>query len=342
MKIPAGQIENLMRSVPQTIKAALLYGPDAGLAEERALTIATQITGTNPDPFSLADISPEKIKEDTGAVIAELGSISFFGGRKLVRIKYATDTVSSTIMSALQFMDEGKAGDSFLLVTASELGPRSSLRLLFEKEKNALAIPCYQEDAGSLATTIQAKLRTSGFTWEDGVIEILAARLVGDRMVLNSELEKLFIFKGEDSQISLADIEILLADSAEASLDELCLSVADRDPAKLFRLFAKSISQGIEPVRIIRQLLGYFNRINIVYAKVRNRQPEQEAIASLKPAIFWKNLPHFRRHLGFWAKSGNKLDQVVEILLRAELDCKRTATPELICADSLLKICRVR
>ncbi len=342
MKIPAGQVENLTRILPKDAKAALLYGPDAGLAEERAAAIAGQITGANPDPFSIADISPEKIKEDAGAIIGELGAISFFGGRKLVRVKYAADAASVAIASALKFMDEGKAGDSFLLVTAGELGPKSPLRLLFEKEKNALALPCYQEDAQSLAAIVRTKLRDGGFTWDDGVIETLAARLVGDRMVLNSELEKLFIFKGEDSQITLSDIEVLLADSVEASLDELCISVADRDPAKLFRLFAKSISQGIEPVRIIRQLLGYFYRINIVYGKVRNRSPEQEAIASLKPPVFWKNLPHFRRHLGFWAKSGNKLDQVVEILLRAELDCKRATTPELICADSLLQICRVR
>ena len=57
-------------------------------------------------------------------------------------------------------------------------------------------------------------------------------------------------------------------------------------------------------------------------------------------------LPAFRRHLGFWAKSGHsqeeKLDKVFSTLLNAEFDCKRTGYPELLCADSLLKICGIR
>lgn len=346
MKPAGGQIDNIIRNLPVAVKSALVYGPDAGLADERAAIIAAGITGPAPDPFSVTEISAEKIKEDAAIIAEELSSLSFFGGRKLVKIRNAGDSLTSSITAALKFLNSRPDDNSFLLVTAGELGARSSLRLLFEKEKHAYAIPCYQEDAQSLAAVVRGRLKAAGFLWEDGVIETISANLVGDRMILNSELEKLFLFKAEDKNITMSDVAELLVDSGETSLDELCISLADRDAAKLYRLFAKALMQGIEPVRIIRHLLGYFGRINIVYGKIRSRISEQEAIAGLRPPIFWKNLPNFKRHIGSWAKSSsgddNKLDKVFAILLQAELDCKRMGNPELICADSLLRICRIR
>ena len=56
MKLSNPQINSFIQSPPAGIKAALVYGPDSGLAIERSKLILHAILGPNPDPFNIVEI----------------------------------------------------------------------------------------------------------------------------------------------------------------------------------------------------------------------------------------------------------------------------------------------
>src|SRR5690606_23977493 len=114
----------------------------------------------------------------------------------------------------------------FILIEAGELNPRSSLRLLFEGAKNAVALPCYVEDERDISRILQDGLKSQGISISSEALLHMASNVIGDRGVARSEIEKLAVYMGGKKNIALEDVIACVGDSASLSMDTLCLNTA--------------------------------------------------------------------------------------------------------------------
>src|SRR5690606_5431299 len=103
-----------------------------------------------------------------------------------------SDKMSSLIAEWLK----DPTGDALVLMESDNLGPRSSLRKLFEGATNAAAIACYVQDERSLAQFIRTELRTHNIQIEDEALDIIASHAVGDRLIARQEIEKILTYLG--------------------------------------------------------------------------------------------------------------------------------------------------
>ncbi len=345
MKITAAKADSFVNNLPANILAALIYGPDTGLVSQRAEVIAKQIVSDISDPFCVTDISAAKIKEEPAIVADEMAAIGLMGGRRLVRLRDTPPGFSTTLAGIIKDAPDDIEKQAFLLIVAGDLAPSSGLRKLFEKEQNLAAIPCYQDDARSIRTVIAGELRKHNIQCDHDAITFLAENCLGDRMVVIREIEKLSLYMGRPTEsssrsASLDDIIACIGETTESSLDGICNAVANGNHLQLDLSLKKASMQGIVPIAILRAVQRYFMRIHLVVGMVAQGMAQEQAMGTLRPPVFFKQMPAFKAHISRWAIAHKQaLWQVMNLIYQAEFECKQTgANPELICGRYLMRI----
>jgi len=332
MKVTGRSIESFLREPGAAVAAVLFYGPDAGLVRERADRLATTVAGDAADPFRVSEMTVEQLRDQPTLLSDEADALSFGGGRRVVRLRSAGDGQTEAIESFL----ESRTGGGLVIAEAGELGPRSSLRHLFETADNAAALPCYRDEAGDLARLIAEELGRAGMRLTDEARDYLVGALGGDRGVTRRELEKIVSYMGpaESAQpLGLADALACVGDSAALSVDDLVYAIGDGDVAAVERLSDRALAEGTSPVTILRTTGRHFLRLHML----ASAEDRERAIRSLKPPVFYKYVDRLHEQVRQW--SAPRLHQALDRLTRAEMDCKRTGMPaDILCRRALLEI----
>ena len=136
MKLAAARVDGFLRRPDPEIRAVLLFGPDLGLVRERADAIGRSATDDLRDPFRVADLSGAILAADPARLFDEAAQISLMGGRRLVRVRDATDSHSALFTRFLA----NSPGDALVVVEAGDLPARGSLRRAFDDAPQAAAI----------------------------------------------------------------------------------------------------------------------------------------------------------------------------------------------------------
>ncbi len=338
MKIPPRDLESFIKKPSKTARVILVYGPDPGLMRERIDILGKSVVADLSDPFNVAVLSAAILADDPARLNDEAGAISMMGGDRLIRIEDAGDKLTALIKSYL----ENPSPSTLVLLEAGELGPRSSLRKLCEAAKDAAAIPCYIEDERDLSRFIRDFMQQQNMRIDGDAVTWLAANISGNRQKARSELEKLCIYKGEEtSPISLEDASAACGESGARGVDDLVYSVGGRQSAKALEVYNQLIAEGVPFIVILRTLQGHFRKLHLARARIENGMSTEEAMNKINPKIFYKFEPLFRSQINSW--SMQSLDKVQNRLMDIEASCKKTGAPaETLCAQTVLGISSMR
>jgi DNA polymerase III subunit delta len=334
VKLPAGRVEGFLRRPDPEIRAVLLYGPDTGLARERADTLARSICPDLRDPFRVADLAASALAGDPARLADEAAQIGLMGGRRVVRVREAGDALAPPFA---RFLAETVA-DALVIAEAGDLPARSALRRVFDDAPRAAAIGCYADSARDLTQVIREAFAAHRIGASRDAMDFLVQHLGEDRMLTRAELEKLTLYAGDGGHIELDDARAVIADSAALSLDDALLAAAEGEAATLDRALARVFQEGESPVTVIRALLRHLQRLHLLAARVAGSSVE-EAIRAARPPIFFKEQDSYRRQLARWstARLGRQLERVAE----AEFRMKLTGLPaETICREAMFALAR--
>ncbi len=327
MKLSGGAIERFLKSPDPAIRAVLIYGPDEGLVRERLDRLAKTVVSDLKDPFRVCDLTADDLKDDPARLSDEAAALSFGGGRRLVRLRHMADTQTARIKPFV----ENPVGDALVLVQGGELGPRSSLRKLFEGSPAAAALPCYADEGQGLDRLVRDILAQANVSADAEAVDYLVSHLGGDRGVTRVELSKLITYLGDKPRITLADAEACVGDTAQIGQETLTLAVADGDAATALRALDRLHSEGVATVAILRTLIRHFTRLHLVSGLVAGGQTLDKAMSALKPPPLFKVAPRFRTQVNRWPV--DRLAQALDILLEAERDSKSVGLPDKALVD---------
>ncbi|MCB1783585.1 MAG: DNA polymerase III subunit delta [Alphaproteobacteria bacterium] len=338
MKLNYRQIESFVKTPDKAARVILVYGPDAGLAGERVKTMGKTVVADLSDPFNAVTLTTDKLTEDPALLADEAGAISMMGGDRLILIKDATDKLTVLLKTYL----ENPSNHALVLLQAGELGPRSTLRILCEKAKNAAAVPCYVEDERDLSRYIRETLQAENIGIDRDAVQWLAANISGDRGKVRSELEKLIVYKGaEKTPISINDVTQACGAAGAQDFDNLVYAVAGRNTAEALNAYTTLIAEGVNFVTILRTLQNHFRRLYLVKSRIAGGEDEDQALGKLTPPIFFKIMPAFKAQTRSWSLPA--LEQTLARLTTLEAQCKQTGMPvETLCAQAILSISATR
>ena len=335
MKLSGQKAEAFLRAPDPAMRAILVFGPDNGLVRERAVKLAKTVLSDLNDPFRVAELTPAALKDDPARLADEAAAMALTGGRRVVMVRDGGDTLSSLFQSFLA----NPVGDALVVVEAGELGPRSSLRKLFEGAANATALASYGDEGASLQQVIAEELKTSQLTAEPEAMAFLMDHLGGDRRLTRSELQKLALYMGAPGRVSLDDAVACIGDTAALSMDDLAMATAEGDHATAQRVLDRLFRESTHAVAVLRALSRHFQRLHLAAGIMAQGKSGEQAMNALKPPVIFKAADRFRRQLSRWP--ADRVGQALERLIEAETECKTTGMPaEEICSRAIMQLCR--
>lgn len=340
MKISPGKLGHFLAKPDTDFIAALIYGPDTGQVHQNSEMLSKTIVGDLSDPFRIIDLPNEKLKEDAAILTDEMSAIPFGGGKKLVRVRDAQDNIADNINQALLSLNKDICENSFAIFIAGELDAKSKLRKIFESNHCLAAIACYQDDERGLRPVIINEMKKYGLAADNDAVQLFAEFCRGDRLIVQKEMEKLALFLGEKKKVEYGDVRAIIGETTESSYDNICEAIISGNQAMLEKHLRKALMQGEMPIVILRTVQRYFSRLHFTIGMVANGLSVEEAIASLKPPVFFKHLPFFKQQVMTWRGERSKsLWKIMELLYQAELESKKTGSDaELICSRYLMRI----
>lgn len=331
MKLTAKQAERFVQEPDPSVRAVLLYGPDAGLRRERSAALLAKVVDDPADPFAVSELTGAQVAEDPARLADEAAALVFGGGRRFVRVRDVSDKVAGVLKD---FLAESP-GDAFVVIEADDLPARSSLRKLFEGDKQAAALACYHDDSRSLESVVRGFFSDAGLGISREAVGFLASQLGGDRELTRRELEKILLYKADSTgEVTLEDAETCVGDSALLSLEDVALATGAGNLPALERALARSFSEGNAPVSLLRAVARHFQRVHAVAGA---GGPAEDAMKRLRPPVFWKTAAAFKAQSEAWRPA--HLVRAMNKLLEAEAACKRSGAPaETLAARALLEI----
>lgn len=322
VKVQAGRADAFAKSPDTKAQAVLVYGPDSGLVRERTQALVNSVLKGDKDPFRLADLDSGTLKADPARLADEVAALSLTGGRRVVKVRDATDTLTSLVSG---FLDD-VIGDALVVFYAGDLGPRSTIRKLFEGADNAAALPCYADDSRALDQVVRDGLKEFGLSVEPDALAWLVDHLGGDRALSRQEIEKLALYKSDepDRAVTMEDAVACVGDTAAFDLDDLVYAMADGDQPKVQRVYGRMMAEGTSPISILTAASRHLMRLHQIQG-MRESGSLDQAMMKLRPPVFFKRKGQFKSQAGRWHPK--LLARGLEMLTTAELQAKSTDMP---------------
>jgi len=330
MKLGPAQVAGFLRD-PGACRVVLLFGDDAGMIRERAEMLVRAVAGSLDDPFLVAELPREAV----GTLPDEAASIPLTGGRRVVRVRDATDAATEPVRAILK-----SKAPALVVLEAPTIAARSRLRTTLEDAPDGAAIGCYPEEGRALEATIRGALTEAGVRVDPDALAWLSAQLGGDRASTRSELEKLALYVGPSGRVDLDSAMACVGDLAGLSLDDALFAATTGDVATADRALEVAMAEGAAPVQVLRVGMGHIQKLH----RARLAMEEQgltaaDATKGVRPPLFFRRSAAFTRSLTLWPSQA--LVAALAGLAEAERGCKRTGWPdEALCRNTILALAR--
>lgn len=312
----------------------LIYGPDAmRIALKRQQVIAALIGPSGEEEMRLTRIPSAELRKDPAALIDAMTAQSFFPGPRVAFVEDATDTIAKIIAPALE---EWRAGDAQIVVTAGQLNARSSLRKLFEAHSNAFAVGIYDEPPSR--AEIEAELVRAGITAPDRDVmdDLTALSRDLDPGDFRQTLEKLALYKlGDSTPLSSEDIANCAPTSTEAGLDDVINIVAEARSGEIGPIMRKLQAQGVQPVALCIATLRHFKTL---YAAASDPGGAAQGIGKLRPPVFGPRRDRMLRQAQGWGMYN--LESALSVIV--DTDLKLRSASQHAPAMALVERCLIR
>lgn len=303
----------------ETIRAILIYGPDAGQVDEFCDSAVAKLGIEKDNLFAL---DSDELRDKQDALFAESCTPSMFGGRKMVMISNAGDASARAIEELISH----PSLCATVVVAGGDLRAGGGLRSLFETAENLAALACYTDDARTLTPLIRNELSASGIERiHPDAMAYMTAHLGGDRGITRGFLTKLALYVDDKKTVDLEDVEKCLPDSAAADMDDFLYSLTAGHVAQTMTALDRLLYDNAEPNMLVRMLDGHFKKLLTA------------VVDGQLPRLFWKVAEKFNNAVKMWPES--EIAAVLVRLNELEKQLRTTGMPgEILLRDFALKL----
>ena len=237
------------------------------------------------------------ILKDENMFFTSVMSKSFFENKKLIIISRATDKINKLVEEIL----EKKIEDLVLILNAGSLEKKSKLRSFFEKNKQTICVPFYEDNSQTLSGIVNKSLRDNKIQVSQELINLIVQRSRGDRQNLKNELEKIKNFASDKKKISTDDLLKLTNLAENYSVSELIDSCLAKNKRRTINILNENNYSVEDCILIIRTFLLKSKRLLKLIDKTENNKNIDNIISSFKPPIFWKDKEIIKQQIKSWS-----------------------------------------
>ncbi len=229
-------------------------------------------------------------------------SKSFFEKEKLILISRVTDKINTLIEEVLA----KKVKDLVVVLNAGVLEKKSKLRTLFEKNRETICVPFYEDNNQILSGMVNKFFRENKIRISQQLINSVIQRSRGDRQNLKNELEKIKNFTKNKIKINHEDILKLTNLAENYSVSELIDSCLAKNKKKTINILNENNFSLDDCILIIRTFLIKSKRLLKLVKEVKNNKNIEDVVSSFKPPIFWKDKDVVKQQIQKWSFNNTK------------------------------------
>ncbi|MEK7378674.1 MAG: DNA polymerase III subunit delta, partial [Candidatus Binatota bacterium] len=165
----------------------------------------------------------------------------------------------------MEFLEQGLPPWDVLLITAN-VDRRTRLYKRFEEKGSVLDLSIEREKSGrmsreALAEFLDQRLKEGGKKIEAQARGMILARAGAELWAVHQELEKLFLYVGEEPWIKVKDVEEVFLDQGEAWVFDLTKAIVERDSIEALGRLVRLMSQENHPLQLLGVIAGEVRRL---------------------------------------------------------------------------------
>ena len=269
----------------------LFYGINEGAKADEILSLVSR----NKDK-TITRYEEKEILENDQNIYDDILSKSLFDNQKIIIINRASDKIFKFISE----LSEKNISDISFIINASALEKKSKLRSFFEKTKELICVPFYQDTPSSLSILTQNFLKEKKINISQENINLIINRCNGDRGILKGELNKIEFFCKNKKNISTLDLIKLTNLIENYSISELVDNCLAKNKKKTMYILNENKFSSEDCITIIRTFLYKLKRILILSNDYLINKNLDKTILSAKPPIFWKDKDIVKQQINKW------------------------------------------
>ena len=302
----------LNKNIAVNKKFFLLYGNNSGLIKETIKNTLKPILYKKVFTYDESEVinNPNDFRE-------EVLNKSFFENEKLIIISRSTDKILKVVDEII----EKNIEDLAIILTSSTLEKKSKLRNFFEKNKNTICVPFYEDNERSLVLIIQNFLKEKKILLSNQSINLIVQRCGGDRINLYNELQKIESFSKNKKKIDIEDIFRLTNLSENLNFNELVDNALAKNLKKTLYILNENNFAPEDSILILRIFLIKLKRLLKIKSQVKIKDNIENVINNFKPPIFWKEKEILKKQVGIL--SYQKINDLIVKTNNLELTLKK-------------------
>jgi DNA polymerase-3 subunit delta len=242
---------------------------------------------------------------------------SFFENEKLIIINRVSDKIKDIIEELIVKDVE----DLVVVLNSSVLEKKSKIRSLFEKNKNTICIPFYEDNNQTLSTIIGNFFKVNKIPISQQAINLIVQRSRGDRQNLNNEMEKIKSFIKNKNKINIEDLLKLTNLAENYSVSELIDCCLSKNKKRTISILNENNYSLDDCILIIRTFLIKSKKLLKLCSEYKNNKDIESVISLAKPPIFWKDKEITKQQIKIW--SYNKIEDLIYKISDIELLIKK-------------------
>ena len=203
--------------------------------------------------------------------------------------------------------------ENILIINGDNLNTKSKLKSYFDNHQNYISVPCYQLDRNYIKKTIDTSLKKHNITLTNEAYWFLVENISEDFLTLESELQKLSIFK--NSSISLEDLQKLIVKKHKFNAHDYFFNSAAGNSNLILQKMNSSNKSISESYEIFLSLKNFIHILSNAIVN-KNDVPLDSLVKTYLPKYLFLKKEIFREILR--KTNLNKVNKINKILQRTE------------------------
>lgn len=285
----------------------LIYGLENYLIDEKIKEIKDK-TKVEEDNIITYDLSNDSIE----SVLVEASTVSMFSDKKLILCDNAFFLTANKSLSEEELDDltkylENSFEDVYLIFIVRDEKVDSRKKITKLITKISKVFDCNKIESYKLSNYISDYIRDKGYSISSSTVELIISKVGYELSNIIKELDKMFIYKGEDKKITKEDVEDVITNNLEKNIFELTNAIVNREKDKINTIYNQLIKSGEDPIKLIVTLSNQFRLIIQVKLMRSGGYSEKEIVTTLKEHPYRINLA---------MKSTYNIEDIKNILLK--------------------------
>ena len=290
----------------------LLYGNNTGQKKEIIENVLVANFTKNITYYEESEIIKNPILLEE-----KIFNKSFFDNEKLIIINRA----SEKILKILEPIVKKEINDIKIVITAGILEKKSKLRNFFEKSKETIIIPFYEDNHQTLFQIAEKKFAESKINISKENINLIVSRSNNDRINLKNEIQKIKSYSLSKKNITFDEIIKLTNLAENYSISQLVDNCLIKNKKKTINILNENNQTADDNILILKTFLYKLKRLKKIQSSLSTNNSIDGVLSTFRPPIFWKEKDLIKQQLKYW--SIRSIEKLVYSINNLELLIKK-------------------